>query len=117
MAECNSPECKREFKTALDKMEENLYGEGPEGDKGVYGALKKKVGYKVMTLLLSAVLAVISFFAGFGINHESRISKTEVMIETNTKSLGIVCNDVERMKRQSTADVKSILDAISELKK
>jgi hypothetical protein len=100
-----------------EKLQKDLHGEGPEGEGGVYGALSKKVSYKALTLLLGFVLTGLSFFAGFGINHESRLSKTEVILETNTKVLTTVCNDVESMKKQSQTDMRTILDAINELKK
>jgi len=122
--ECKSPECKKEFEGAIDSLtekavalENNLYGEGPEGEGGVYGALKKKVSYKVLTLLLSAVVGVIGFFAGFGINHESRLSKTETHVETNTGVIKGLCIDVTDIKVQGAISTRKILEAIERLDK
>lgn len=98
------------------KLRENTYGKGPDGTGGIYGELKKKVSYKVLSLLLGAVLMVISFFAGFGINHENRLSKYEERTDTNIKTVATLCNDMDVMKKQTVVDVRSILDAIKELK-
>lgn len=63
---CSNPDCRSEFKAALTDLRDNLYGEGPEGDKGVYGVLKRKVSYKVLTIILSMVLWSSSIFRRFG---------------------------------------------------
>lgn len=109
-SKCPNPDCKKEFADALDELRKNLYGEGPEGDKGVYGAMKKKVGYGTLLVVLSIVCGAVAFFAGLGINHESRISKSEATIERNT---GII----KEIKKEAKEERAEILSAIRELKR
>lgn len=110
MAECNNPECKAEFKAALHDLSENLYGDGPEGSGGVYGALKRKVGFKTLAIVLGMVLGAISFFAGLGINHESRISKTETTVDRNT---GII-KELQASRHMEHQEILSAIRALKE---
>ena len=102
MAGCPDSECKAEFQ----KMKTNLYGEGPEGDGGVYGALKRKVGFKAFAVFMGVALLVL----GWVMLHESRISKAETTLST-------ICKDVDSLKTQNTESTKQILTAIEGLKK
>lgn len=102
MTHCPDSDCKEDVK----RMKRNLYGEGPEGEKGVYGALKMKVSYKVFSVLFAVAMAII----GWSMAHESRISKTESMVN-------VLCEDVKGLKTQGEKSTKAILDAIKDIKR
>jgi len=112
MSGCQDTDCKK----SLEDLKKDVYGDGPEGGTSVYGALKKKVSYKVLTLLLSAVLGVIGFFAGFGINHERRLTKTETTVDRYVEVIKKSCADIDMLKVDRHEDLQQILTAIHELK-
>jgi hypothetical protein len=85
--ECSNPECKQELKSALDELSDNLYGDGPEGNGGVYGTLKRKVSYSVFYILVMLWVGAMSSIVTFGILHEQRLSKTETIVEINTRTI------------------------------
>jgi hypothetical protein len=85
-------------------VKKNLFGEGPDGLGGVYGALKSKVGYKSFAVFMALALAVL----GWVMLHESRISKAET-------TLGTLCKDVDMLKTQQDRNTQKILDAIGRL--
>jgi hypothetical protein len=107
---CSNPDCRKEIREAIESLKDNLYGEGPEGSKGVYGVLKKKVSYSFLVVIAGIVLGTIAFFAGLGINHESRISKTEVVVERNTEI-------IKELGKETRRNQSEILTAIKELHK
>ena len=102
MTGCPDPECKEDFRLLRD----SLYGKGPEGTGGVYGALKSKVGFKAFSVFMGIALLVL----GWVMLHESRISKAETTLST-------ICKDVDALKTQNTESTKKILHAIDELKR
>jgi hypothetical protein len=101
MTGCLDPECKNDLK----RVREHLYGDGPEGTGGVYGALKTKVGFKAFSVFMGIALLVL----GWVMLHENRISKVETMISS-------LCREVDALKTQNTESTKKILHAIDGLR-
>ena len=95
MADCNNPECKAEFRSALHELGTNLYGDGPEGIGGVYGDLKKKVSYSIFWVLMTFLSGYIGSSVTFAIMHENRLSRVETIVDVNRESVTKVSKQVE----------------------
>jgi len=114
--ECSDRECKQEFRESLRELQEDLYGDGPEGTSGVYGVLKKKVSWRVLILLVSPFLGVIGYFAAFTVTHESRMAKVETTVARNTEVIHKSVSDIESIREESRRTGEKILHAIRQLK-
>jgi hypothetical protein len=101
MTECQSPECRTEFKKSFDRFEKVLYGEGPGDELSFYGILKKKVSYTAASFLLAIFMGISGFVIGFGFTHEARLSKIEVMVDTNVKVISNIVGEIEVVKQQN----------------
>ena len=106
MVECQSPKCEARFIESIQKIEKAIFGVGPEGNKGVYGILMKKVSYKAFSVFMGVALLIL----GWTMIHEGRISKSETIISS-------LCEDVKAFKAQNDKNTKEIINVIKELKK
>lgn len=113
--ECSNPECKQEFKLAMKGLMDDLYGEGPDGDGGVYGVLKKKVSWRALIFLMSPLLGVIGYFIGFAMIHESRLTKAETIIQRNTEIIYRSERDINMIREENRQIGEKILKAIQQL--
>jgi len=113
---CPDPECKQEFKAEIKTMNENMYGKGPEGNSGVYGALKKRVTFKVFFWVILGLLGGVGTFSSVILLHESRISKNESAVQTLCSDVSAIKEQQKRLTTAQTAGTREILEAIESLK-
>ena len=114
---CPDPECKQSFKMEIKIMKENLYGKGPEGDGGIYGALKKRVTYKAFFWVILVLLGGIGTFSSAILLHESRISKNESAVQTLCTDVSAIKLEQKLLSQAQKTGTKEILEAIEGLKR
>ena len=102
---CPNPECKREIEKMMANIEKNIYGEGPEGEKGVYGALASKFskweGRAFFGLIAAVLLSLIMLLVG----HEGRIAKNETNVAA---ALAAIDKTSKSIDEGQTAILKAI---------
>lgn len=91
MPSCPDSDCKY----LLCDVRDAVFGKGPDGKDGVYGALSKKFSKWEGRIFLGVIAMGFLTLIGFTIAHEGKIARNEVMINAMIETVQIVKGTLE----------------------